>query len=495
MNYKSQNNIEDKSHLISNLLKNYPFLYFFLLGIGAFIGIFVLKSPILATIAVFTLPAFFVLLRKPEIVILLLIILLSSIVYEEAIPKIPVVGGSLHVTDVFLSFLLFIIVFKLFTDSSFKLVKTPLNLPLLLFYFSVIISAFISLSYYKLDFHIVTGRFRALTYYLVFFCVTNLIRDKKQVNFLVKGLFAIASVVALTMLIQAIVGDSVKLMPGRVEKASALGQVFEATRIMPPGELLVYTFFITSGCVIAFNRKSKTLFISLSFYVFVILGIGVLLTYTRSYWVATILALSILLLIASGDNRKRLICLFIVVCVLGGSVSFMVRGDQGRFNKYLVALSKRFTSLFAGEKMIQSETLTWRYSESKYAIKAILKNPIFGIGIGNKYRPQLFGPEDRLMWYVHNGYLFILVKIGFVGLIFFLCFYGAFIVRCLLERRIIEDKMDMAIVTGFMISGVGILFIAVVMPPFMEWHNIMVISTTVGISEAIIRSNKEGLAT
>ena len=472
--------------LISNCYQQ-----FFYLAMGVLIGILILKSFALAAIFAFGLQIIYILSKRCEIVILILIILLSSIIYEEALPKIIVVGGSFYIADVLFLFLFFIILFKIFTNSRFNLTKTPLDLPLLLFYLSIIISAIISHFYYNIDFHVVTGKFRSLTYYLVFFIVTNLVQKKKQINLLIKGLFAIAFIVAITMLIQAIIGDSSKLLAGRVERAYTLGQHFDAERIIPPGDLLVYTFFITTGCTLVFLiRKNLFLFLSI-FCMFMFLGIGVLLTYTRCIWVAAMFSFSILAFLISGDNKTRLISLIIMLLIISVTTIYFLGNYNNKINNYTLAVYARITSLLAGNKIIYSDTLNHRYIENKYALKEIKKHPIFGIGIGNNYRPLLSGFDDKLAYYIHNGYLFILLKVGIVGFICFICFYVGFIIRCFLYWKRIEDTFYKSIIVGFMLSGSGILLINIIKPSFMEWNNILLSATIIGISETIIRINSE----
>jgi len=465
----------------------WPILF---LVIGAFCGIVVLKSPLFAILLLMALPTLYILLRRPEIIVLTLVVLISSIVYEEALPKLSVVGGSLHVTDIFLLALLALIPFRLLTDTKFKLAKTPIDIPLSLFYVSVIISAIISLLYYHLDFHIVTGKIRSLSYYLAFFCVTNLVREKKQITFMIKGLFVIAVFVAVAMLLQAGLGDTVQILPGRVEKAATFGETFEATRIIPPGELLVYTIFITTVSVLVTYKESRTLLASRYFLALLTLGCGILVTYTRSYWVATILSCGLLGIIVSTKMKLRLIYVVAMVCIIGLCVVMFFGYEEGKISKHVRAYSARFGSLFSGKKMLHSETLDWRYKENEYAIKSIKNHPLFGIGIGNNYRPELFGPKDKLMWYVHNGFLFILVKTGLVGFLFFMWFYLGFIIRGLAGWKKMGTGLLGAVVVGFSLSGVGILIINVIKPAFVEWNNIVLFSVVIGLCEAMLRLNR-----
>ena len=58
--------------------------------------------------------------KKPELGILAIIVIIASIIFAQNLPLIPIPGGSLHITDVILLFLLLRILIKAFTDGSFK---------------------------------------------------------------------------------------------------------------------------------------------------------------------------------------------------------------------------------------------------------------------------------------------------------------------------------------------------------------------------------------
>jgi len=463
------------------------FLFLVFLGIAIAKSFFVI-SPLFILVAAGGMLFLLVSLFKPEIGIIAIVIVISSIIFEKALPLVPIPFGSFHVTDVLLLSLLIMIPFKLFTDRDFRLSTTPLDKPLLLFYLAAIISACIAIVYFKLDFNIVMRQFRYVTYYLIYFVVTNLIREKKQIKFLIKGLFGVAVIVAIAMITQAIVGESIQLMPGRVEAAVTLDKVYEATRILPPGQTLIYVAFITAICAIAFINKP--LLKSSYFYILLVVGVGVILTYNRSYWVTIIFSLSIFMMLISKRGKKRVIGWFVIAVILMSVLSFVFLSLGGTPKEYLISISDRFSSLFAGEKMFRSATLKWRRIENEYAFRQIEKYPLFGIGLANIYRPCLLGMNDNLTHYIHNGYLWIIMKMGLIGFLVFFWFYLRFLFRCFSNWKNIEDVILKSAVTGFMLSGTGILLAVMVNPIFMQWFSIVVIATMIGLTGAIIRINE-----
>jgi O-antigen ligase len=155
------------------------------------------------------------------------------------------------------------------------------------------------------------------------------------------------------------------------------------------------------------------------------------------------------------------------------------------------ALTERFSSIFAGSKLYKSESLEGRRVESKFAIPKIAQHPLLGIGLGNAYRPQIFpGDNDYLTKYIHNGYLWMLLYIGLVGLLPFLWFCIRFISRGYLHWNKIKDAEMGGMLSGFTLSVLGALIINIVDPLFRSWFSAVVFSIGIGLGEVIIRINQ-----
>ncbi|MHC1696763.1 MAG: O-antigen ligase family protein [Geobacteraceae bacterium] len=455
---------------------------------GAVISLLLLSVPLnIALLMVGGLLILAVTATRPEIGILSIVVLISSIVFGESLGLIPIGIGSLHIADVMLLYMLFLIIRRHFGHEDLIFISTPLDKWLVLFMVTVIISALLSILHYGVDFNDVMRQVRHLTYYLIFFIVTNLITTKEQMVFVIRGLLAISVVVAITMVLQAIVGESVQLMPGRVEAAMTFGRAYDATRILPPGQTLLFVMFITSFCFLCL-RSEKNSLQSGYFYVLTALSVGILLTYNRNYWVAAIFCLAILLMMLPFKGKKKLIAVVVLLVMISGMGILLFDERDSKFNQTVLSISDRFTSLFTGKELIKSRSLEIRRLENKYALAKIAEHPVLGIGLGNTYRP-IFWKNDTLTYYMENGYYWILTDMGIPGLLFFMMFYLRFLVRAFRNRTAIRDDYLRAALTGFMLSGVGILPMVIVNPIFMQWFSIVVISLCIGLSENIIRLN------
>ena len=469
-------------------LKMINFLFCVFSGIA--VGIFIIGSKPLIVLTIFGGVVLLILVAfKPKIGILAIVFLISSIIFEQAIPVISIGFGSLHISDIFLLFLFCMIFFKLYIDKKFRFAKTPLDFPLILFFCATIIAAFIAVTVYKVNFNIVMRQFRYFTYYLLFFVITTLIQEKKEVKFIIRGLFVVSVIVGMAMILQAIVGESIHLMPGRIEAVETFGQTYASTRILPPGQTLIFVMFITGVCYAIFMNKPAIR--SGFFYLLSIIGTAIILTSNRNYWVAILFSLSIFTLLVSKAHRKRIIAEFAIALILMSTVIGLLVGIGGKPREFAVSTLDRTFSLFSVEKLFSSGSIEWRKRENYYATRTILSHPIVGIGLGNSYRPRIFGSTDNLTHYTHNGYLWILWNMGFVGFIPFMWLCIAFLARGFLNWRHVKDDFLKAVMIGFTLSYVGIMLACLVNPMFMQWFSITIIGIMMGINEAIIRINEK----
>jgi len=444
---------------------------------------------ILVPVGVFFL---YIIIRKPEIGILAVIAIVASIIYKLDIPRIHIPGGSLLVTDVILLALLLQIPFKALADRSFRLLTTPLDFPLLLFIFAAFISAGISIFKYRLDFKVIVGTgLQTIIYYLLFFTITNLIREKKQLRVLFGGLFGIATVVSLAMIIQARVGQSVRLMYGRIEAAE---QGSWAMRIIPPGEVVIFVTFISAVCAIAI--MNKPFFRTVYFYLIPILGAGLLLTYNRQYWGSIIFSLFIFMLLTSERGKRRFLSWIAIVFISVILVILPITTLSKTIRVYSDSIIGRFSSLFTVKETLAGSSLGWRKIENQYAWRSIVKHPFLGIGLYNTYRPPLPGMDiGKTGWdskrFIHNGYLWVLVSMGLLGFLPLMWFYICFLVRGFSNWRKIRYPIEKSAVIGYAVSGIALSLSILVEPRIMQWHGIVVIATITGLNEVIIRRNEK----
>jgi O-antigen ligase len=466
-------------------------------GTGFLLGVASLwLSPLLVLGALAAILLILAVLKRPEIALLGILIATSSIVFENRLPLIPIGIGSLHIPDVILLALLGLITLRWLVEPDFNIIRTPLDWPLLAFYSVALLSTFIAVFQSSVEFHMTRRAVRVVTYYLTFFIVTNLVREDRQLIFLVRGLFLLATIVAAAMIAQFLLGESLTFLPGRVETLSTQGTRYgDITRILPPGISLIQVAFIATTATLVLDKFRPVNM--LRFLQWGLLGLAVLLTFLRSYWMVVSVVLFLLAYLVRGQDRQRLLGWGLVVMFLVAMILLPVFSEPESQAAGLVDASlERLSTLVSGETLrSQESTFVWRYTEYEYALPLIASHPLLGLGLGARYRPW----DPRLDWkgpdgsgfdgrgHIHNGHLWILLKSGLLGYISLVWLSLAFLIRGFKYWRRIPNSEMRGIVLGFTLTYLGVLIGAVVNSTFMQWFWTPVIGIMMGINEVALR--------
>jgi hypothetical protein len=436
----------------------------------------------------------FAALKRPEIGLLGILVATSSIVFESRLPLIPIGIGSLHIPDVILLTLLGLIILRWLAEPDFKIVRTPLDFPLVAFWSVALLSTFIAILGSSVEVEAARRAIRVVSYYLTFFVVTNLVRKDHQVIFLLRGLLLLATVVALAMIAQFLVGESTPFLPGRVETLSTWGETWSGiTRILPPGQsLIVVAFIVTTATLVLDEFRPISV---LRFLQWGLLGLAIVLSFNRSSWVQLGLALFLLVCLVRRQDKQRLIGWGLLVVLLGAAIlpftfyepeSLAAQAVRASFGR-LVTLVSVGTARESG--------MQWRYLETEYALPQIASHPLIGLGLGATYRPW----DPRLDWtgpggtgwdasaYIHNGHLWILLQSGLLAYLCLMWLSLAFLVRGLKYWRSVFNSQMRGIVLGFTLTYLGVLIGAIVNPMFMQWFWTPVIGMMMGINEVVLR--------
>lgn len=463
------------------------------LGLGLVMGIacYLFSSLIVLGILIGIISSL-VIIKRPEIGICGILIATSSIVFEDQLPQISLSGISIHLSDFLLLGLLAIIVVRWLSEPKFTIVHTPLDWPLLLFYGAMLLSTFLAISHSSLD--LVTARrmLRVLSYYLTFFIVTNLIRERYQLNFLVNSLFVLATIVAGVMVAQFILGHSMIIIPGRVENLATVGVDYEGiTRIIPPGLSIVLVAFITIFCILVFEKfKPQGLFM---FFQVGLLGMAVLFTFLRSYWAVLLTVFLLLGFIFRGSERQKYLMWILTIIFTVAIMLFLVVINQDTQRMKVVGASiDRLNSLFRGETFQgQDSSFNYRVIETQYALPQIISHPLIGMGMGANYRPL----DSRLDWgeidgrnFIHNGHLSILIQSGLLGYVCLMWLSMTFLIRGFRYWRGIPNNWMRGVFLGYTLIYLVVMVAAVVNSTFMQWAWTPVIGIIMGTNEVILRN-------
>jgi hypothetical protein len=464
---------------------------------GLLLGIASLwSSPYIVLGALLAVILIFAILKRPEIALFGILIATSSIVFEDQLPTIHV-GISLNITDFLLLGSLGIIVVRWLIEPEFRVVHTPLDWPLLILYSVTLLSTFIAINNSSVQVVEARRAIRVLSAFLTFFIVTNLIRDRRQLNFLINGILLLGTTVAAAMAVQFLLGNSVKLLPGTVASLWTQGTTYEdITRILPPGLSIINLAFFGIICILVlgnFRALGCLKLVQCS-----LLGMALLVTFLRSFWAVIIIVLFLLVVIVRGVDRQKLIGWGLVVIFSAGMtviLLMMFSSPSSRAMKLVNASIDRLSTLARSETFQgQDSSLNWRMRENQYAFAAIMQHPAIGLGMTAMYRPydpRLFIPGSGTYFrtYIHNGHLWILLQSGLLGYFSLMWLSLAFLIRGFRYWRSIVDSRMRAVMLGFSLFYLAALMEAVFFPLFKEWSWIPVIGTIMGVNEVILRLN------
>jgi len=466
-------------------------------GLGLIFGIACLKISVLLVFGMLAAALFiYATLKRPEIALLGILIATSSIVFEEQLPLVSLGGKSLHIPDILLLGLLGLIAVRWLVKPEFKIVRTPLDRPLLIFYGITLLSTFFAIFRSSVDIVDAIRAIRVLSYYLTFFIVTNLVREIRQLNFLLNGLFLLATIVAAAMVVQFFLGHTAQLLPGRVESLGTRGVSYEdITRILPPGVSILLVSFCAFLCILALGKIKSLKW--LKFLQCGLLGIALLFTFLRSYWAALIIIYFLLWYIFRANDRRRLIRWGLLTIFSAAMILLVIFSDPGSRAARLAGASmdRLKTVAKSGTYQGEDDSLNWRKIENRYAFSTIASHPLIGLGMGARYRPLDFRIDQRdpsrrsfdFRGYIHNGHLWILLQSGLIGYLSLMWLSFVFLNRGFRFWRSIVDDQLRGVALGFTLVYLAVLIGALVNPTFMQWNWAPVIGTVMGINEVILR--------
>jgi len=199
--------------------------------------------------------------------------------------------------------------------------------------------------------------------------------------------------------------------------------------------------------------------------------VSLLLTYERTFWVATALAGAALVAKAGGSQRLRAIVAGGAVILLSLALLSTLAPDT------LAAARERLLSL---SQYGTDNSVRFRITETQHVARAIAASPVVGSGLGASI---FFGrPWDKVapksLTFSHNGYLWLAWKVGIPAaalvLVPFLLAVGWF-------RRPSDGSIDAAVGNGCRGALLALAVASVTFPSF----NQLSITPTLGLLMAL----------
>lgn len=400
--------------------------------------------------------------------LLLLYIGLTCTIFDVTHLRIAAGGFSIHLTD-FLIILLFTL------GIGKRSFRSSTNVLCLIIFMVGLLVTVGNILFSSLSLNEAVRSLRSFVLYLLPLVFGQIFKSEEDVERFVKSLLIIAFFTALMMIVQYAVGTSIRIIAsGRVEDLRTMGQATEAvTRILPPGQSLVlfaflYLFAKWLDKSSEISNPPKLLF--------VIIGLGMFLTFNRSFWVGTVLFVLIFSYYRGVSAVVKNSLLLLAFALIGLSILFVLPG-----NKVTTAIMTRMDTLINITDTVEEDgSLTSRWDEFAQAWGVIKQNP-FGLGVGADWRdaPSEFEFAAK---YVHNGYLWVLLKLGFLGLIFFiLLLLSVLKLRRKIMRNPIYGAFSVFTANSACAFVVVVYMINLVNPMFYQDFSIPLIGLSVGL--------------
>jgi O-antigen ligase len=464
-------------------------------AVGVILGFLLPRLPLFLALGI--VPAVLVawgMTLRPELGLLLIMAITGGLVNYDQLPYLSMGPISFHVTDLLLLYLLGIAVVRLLLERDFCYVSTRLDVPFFLFYGAAVLSVLTAILQFGLRPNIAIREFRIFTYWLAFFAVTQLIRTEQQLNVLVNGFFVLAILMTGVVLLQMAM-PGLPLVRVSAETLVTAGKAFKGvSRVWITGERLIYVMLIVAICLWLFARSTRQRWVYGS--VVLILFLWLFLSYQRNYWLTTVLALGLLGLVIPWRERLRglrwmLLALAVVALLFALPGSPLAPWGEA-------ALDRLFS--LEGDRLERDMSAILRQAEIEYAKSQVLKHPLFGVGIGNvyrpwirrfDYRPDVYSYTSRgLTWYCHNAYMWIWVKMGTPGLLFFLWLCLKFVYRGFRQWKQVPEPKWRAVVLGFTLAFIGQAVSNMVAPNFIQNWVLVVYPMMMGINELVFKWNE-----
>ena len=445
-------------------------------------------------------PLFLLLWHRPELGLVGIVFLSAGLLPPElAEIRLPI--GGLELRDVALISLLGLVVFQGLLRKSLPIYWAPVGVPLLIFLLIAVFSLFNALVFEKVATNWAFNDMRILIYYSMFFLAVWSIRKRNYLSIVLLGLFIIADLIAAAIILQQFFGENSYVLPAMSRwNIQDIGVI---VRVVPTAHALLHFMTVIAFALILFTRqnlKLKVLYV-LQFLFFVVAS---LLTFTRSQWLATTIAISLMLVFLIPLYKERMIKYSLrfgipLLLILVFAIGFGGASLQRTLNEIPVVsgIIERASTIFTPEETLDTGSLEWRQFELEESLRSISENPWLGVSLGNAYRDTTLLQGEVLGWwtdgnlaageisrftrYVHSSYVAIPVKMGIPSIIVFMWFCIAFIFYGgRLYRRLpvgLEKGLVLAIVTGF----VGLMEWAIFMTHFFRTESTVVVGTMVGI--------------
>ena len=479
-----------------------------LVGLGA--GIIVQPELVVfALVAVgIGIPAALFAWNNPEFILIAVVFLSSGFIAAKKME----VGGGLELRDVALIGSLGLLVFQGIIRKNLKIYWWPVAAPLIVFLLIALVSLFNALMFENVALNWAFNDMRILIYYAMFFSTAWAVKNEKQLMIVWLGLFLIADLIAVIIFVQQPLGASNPLLESMVGGRWDLIDQGVAVRVVPAAHALMHFMAVIAFVFIVYARHVKWLF-WFGLFQFGFLNVSLLLTFTRSQWLATAIALFLIGIFIFPQFKELIIQWLlkysiptILVLIFLFGVFGTTIGNALEQIPIVGGVVDRFATIFTPSETLETNSLEWREFEFQQGFAAVRESPWLGVSLGNSYRQVTTLQGEVLGWwtdgslergtvsrftrFIHSSYLAIAVKMGIPGFVAFMWFCFAFIWESGRLLRKMPDSLNKGIVLAIVTAFIGLMQWSVFHTHFMRTESTIAIGIMTGIVASIHHLNE-----
>ena len=276
-------------------------------------GICILISQFYIPFILIILFTFIILMIKFRLIGIITIIALSmGLVNVLALRTIIIMGGDFNLRD----FMFFLVCFietirMLYNNSPFQ--KNSFAKLFIIIYLIVGFSIFRSMIILELSEVNIFREFRDLIFYSIYFIGLMTIRNKNDIDVILKTIIILSGIVSLMHIFQGLTG--IPIMEGRLETASVGELEFTGVRrVLSSGVIFVtFSFYYLTLNVIyrTYIFPKKYVYLLISLYLTMLL-----MTFGRMSWISIFFGLFVIMFLLDKIYRKRLLYLLFIGCLL-----------------------------------------------------------------------------------------------------------------------------------------------------------------------------------
>lgn len=183
--------------------------------------------------------------------------------------------------------------------------------------------------------------------------------------------------------------------------------------------------------------------------------VAIVLSYKRSFWIATVVGLAVVVVLATGPTGRRLLVPVLLI-VAGGIYLTVASGVVGGFQGPLAARAQSLET----SKLTRNREDRYRLDERRNVLAELRRAPLTGLGLGvpwkARYPLSREHPDGRN--YVHIAPLYWALKLGPLGALAYIWLAAGAV---LAGVRVFRRHPDDLVRTGALAAAAGVIALVV----------------------------------